>query len=282
VEKNIYPPTIRTARVPAALQIATPLLQLAVLVCYIFCFGTTAFAQFGFAEPASIVTRGQQEAKWDAILLRPHPELGNQERTVGDLIKQLRQIGLPINLHQSAIDDSCAEDELITLELPSLTLLVRLQTALEEINATLSVSRGRILIVSLSNVWDPELVGLRVYDVARYTSQPARFAKLIPRLFSENNWGYGKIRAEQLPPPNDHLITVVAPYYVQSEVARLLKNIDEKEVSTLVLKPLNADSRPVALGPDANDGSFGSKPIRLPGEELEPENHGRGGGGGVF
>ena len=258
------------------------LMMLSVLVCYVLLGSATAFAQFGFIGFEPNVQRSEREAKWQAILKQPHPEIGREEETIEDLIMALSQIGLPISLHQSAQDDACTSDDLITLGQSSLPLFVRLQSSLGEVNATISISRGAISIVSQDNAWDPSLRCSRVYDVSRCTDQPKRFAEDVFTVLSEDVWDGSEAIIQILPSPKEHLMVVNAPYYFQIEVSELIKSISQTNNAPRHLKSSVANSEPVVVESDSIVGEQLSKPVQLPDQHAASGDHDGGFGGGVF
>ena len=255
---------------------------LGVLVCYIL-FGTrAAFAQFGSIESPALMDRSEQEARWDSILHRAHPIIDDEEQTIEELLTTLTEVGLPVRLHQSAEDDACLLDDLVTLEHRSLSLYSRLQSSLEELNATISISRGAIWIVSQSNAWDPELRCSRIYDLSCCTQRPKQFAENVREILYEDVWDGYEAFVKTLPPPKENLMVVNAPYFIQVEVSELLKDINRNEKSPPHSKSPIASSTPIAV-----EGSFAtslslSMPIQLPKQNVTSNTQDRGFGGGSF
>ena len=255
---------------------------LGVLVCYILLGNAAAFAQFGSNDSQPNVERSERVARWQTILHQPHPEIGGEEETIKDLMKSLSQIGLPIFLHSSAEDDACTSDELITLGQPSLPLFVRLQSSLEELNATIAISRGAVSIVSLSNAWDPSLRCSRIHDVSRCTGQPKRFAESVFAALSEDVWDGSEAVIQILPSPKQHLMVVNAPYYFQVEVSELIKSISQTGNASRHLTSSVAKSMPIVIASELTVEHHLSMPIQLPKQQTRFGDHDRGFGGGVF
>ena len=255
---------------------------LGVLVCHILFGSSAVFAQFGNVESPALLDRSEQEARWDSILHRAQPMIDDEEQTVEDLLKALSEIGLPVRLHQSAEDDACLLEDLVTLEHRSLSLYSRLQSSLEEFNATISISRGAIWIVSQSNAWDPKLRCSRIYDLSCCTQRPKQFAENVAEILYEDVWDGYEAFVKTLPPPKENLMVVNAPYFIQVEVSELLKNINRNKKSPPYLKSPIASSTPIAVEVSSAMSLPLSMPIQLPKQSVTPDAQDRGFGGGAF
>ena len=108
----------------------------------------------GLAQAVPIDISGPRDSLADQflrveqILANEHPNLFEQPVSVDKVIHQLRRLGLPIVLDQSAIDDSLDRRELLRIPLPDEPLGARLRHSLEQHNATLTIKDGLIRIIS--------------------------------------------------------------------------------------------------------------------------------------
>jgi len=67
-------------------------------------------------------------------------------------------------LHQTAMDDSLTEEELVTIGLRGVSLAKALELLLEPFNATYAIEEGVVIIISRDNVNDPEFLRLKMFD----------------------------------------------------------------------------------------------------------------------
>ncbi len=272
-----------TERVPppcfATLLVRT--IALSVLICNIATCPSAALGQFGGVQPESMreeesstTGRIDLEQQWEDILHRQCDRIGTQAQTFESLLKTLNKIGLPMRLDQTALDDACALDDKISVRQPSLPLFTRLQVALRDFNATISMGRGSLAIVSLDCADDPENLSVRVYDISGVDSNLSTTIEMIQTLFEGESWcQQDVVRVVPFPTKKKSMIVVKAAYYRQVEIDQLLKKLRANSIPGQGL-PL---SRPVGQSQDEQ-----SQPIKLPNDDRKPKGRMSGGGGGVF
>ncbi len=225
--------------------------------------------------PASTLSPSQR--KWEAILAQPHPEIPGGTILLQDLLVQLRQIGLPVHLDQTARDDALPEDELIRLGRGNEPLGVRLRNAWVMGNGCLAMIDQRLLLISLDVASDPEYFLTASYDVSELPTDPETMVDNITSSIDPDGWditnGDGVLLTSIV---NDRTLLVLsAPYYTHVKVRNLLRGWQ-----TLSQTPINR--RTLLAG---THGNGGSTVIAIPngspyGHTRRLRRYKRGGSGG--
>lgn len=113
--------------------------------------------------PASSMSSVQK--KWQQILDKTYTGRFERVETCEELLIELRQLGLPIFLDASAVDDSLTMDDVLDFQLYNVPLFDLLQQVLGDRNATLAIRQNRLSIVSLDVIDDPSYFMHVTYDV---------------------------------------------------------------------------------------------------------------------
>lgn len=108
----------------------------------------------------------EAQRKWMQILNAPAPAITDQEIEAQELITKLRELGLPVVVDQTALDDQLSEEEALQVPFAEQPLYGRLMEALKSKNATLCLKQNHIRIISLDNSEDPEFQTVIVYEVS--------------------------------------------------------------------------------------------------------------------
>jgi len=229
-------------------------------------------------------------ARIERTLVNAHPSLFRQPMPVNEVIHQLRRLGLPIVLDQSAQDDSLDYQENLTLPLPYEPLGVRLRHALAEHNAALCITDGLLRIISLDDAGtDPRFLTTLVYDVTSLGGTPDGLINTIQITVQSESWmntgpGLGSISAIRVGRRN--LLVVTQGYLEHREVHRLLKDLhssgglDTRQSLSTYRK--RSSAKPVAV---PNTQSLDRKiamAAALPTKQPPTRKKKRVGGGGVF
>ena len=105
--------------------------------------------------------------KWEAVLDTPSFDIPEeQEIDAADLVKYLNDLGLPVVLDQSAIDDRLSRDTTINLPLRGSRLGDRLRVTLDEHNAAWAFDGNIIRIVSKDEANEAEHFMLVHYQIS--------------------------------------------------------------------------------------------------------------------
>ena len=135
----------------------------------------------------SISGSSQQIREWEQIFGRRNVALSGG-LSIKHLLHSLEQIGLPIHLDQTAIDDSCTLEDRITLGHSSLSLYQQITTGLKNLNASLALVDNQFHICSLDSVSDPEFFCLQFYDVGQFDVEPWELTNLIRNTIAPDSW----------------------------------------------------------------------------------------------
>lgn len=245
--------------------------------------------------PNSIST---EMRRWESILGRSYPAQFQGKQKAGDVLAELRRIGLPILLHQSARDDSLPHDEIIELKLPDSSLYTRLHHALEEFNACLAFSAGRILVISLDDADNPENLISITYDVSGMGISPLQMTDVIQNSIGIDSWedtGTGLGTIVYMPVRGQDMLVIGQTYEIHLAIRKLLNDFNRMTGARPVRNHRRGTLRSsVSNQNSANSGS--SSAVALPpGDGSQPSAGNRGGaqrrrslgiggsrGGGVF
>ena len=118
------------------------------------------------AQTPQLSTRNptEQALRWEAILDQSFPGKFVESMTTKTLLAQLDELGLPFELTESAEFDSLTWDEEIELRRPNASLRSRLLSALERMNATITLREDRLALISMDDMDDPRYHYTVVYD----------------------------------------------------------------------------------------------------------------------
>ena len=88
-----------------------------------------------------------------------------EETQFADVMAELEERSrLNFILHESAIDDSLTEEELVTCNVRGVPLAKALDLMLSTFNATYTIDEGIVVIISKDNRVDPEFLRLKMFD----------------------------------------------------------------------------------------------------------------------
>ncbi len=165
---------------------------------------------------------------WEIILDRTAPYQFDKTLTVGELIRELNDLGLPVLLDQSAIDDSLDEDQAIQIPLPDSSIRTRLIAALAAYNATITFRDDCIAIVSLDNETDPKFLVTITYDLTDLNVDPVSFIQAVCNTVYNDSWlengGNGTIVRTYV--RGRRLVLIAQTYTIHREIQSLLRNVD--------------------------------------------------------
>ena len=165
---------------------------------------------------------------WELILDRTAPQPFDKTLTTSELIHELNELGLPVLLDQSAIDDALDEDQKMQLPLPDSALRTRLMAALAVYNATLVFCNECYAIISLDNQSDPKFLVTVTYDVTDLNVDPASFIHAIITTVQNDSWlengGVGSIVRISI--RGRRLLLITQTYNIHREIQSLLRNVD--------------------------------------------------------
>lgn len=145
-----------------------------------------------------------------------------------DLLRVLRKIGLPVELDQSARDDSLSEDDLVGIQLQNIPLIDLLDNTLEEYNAVLAITGNRIRIVSRDVIDNPEFFMQVTYDVSRlqfgdeYTADSTIKSLIVPDNWDDTN-GDGALIFRKI--GGREYLSIAQPLSVQLQLQRYLDGL---------------------------------------------------------
>ena len=232
-----------------------------------------------------------QFLKTEKILSNSFPNLSLQPISAGKLVRQLQSLGLPVVIHQSAIDDSLDHDTILRLPLPSERLGAQLLHVLDQHNATLAIDDGLIRIISRDDAeTDPRYLTTMVYDVTTLGGSPRKLIDTIENSVESESWldtgsGLGTIQAIQVGQRN--LLVVGQTYDVHRKLHQLLSDLHLAGGIAADSSPQTVRKRSIAkpvVVPKTRTGDLAM--IRVAASSTRPcmprgKKHG-GGGGGVF
>ncbi len=214
--------------------------------------------------------------RWESILNQPFPDRFKGQRKCEDVLVELRQLGLPILLDQSAVDDSLSKDEPIELKLPRQSLGARLTQALYERQACMVFREGRILIISLDDAGDIRFLMTVTYDVSDMGLNPSQLIDVIQGTIEPDDWtntGQGLGTIEYLSVRGRDLLVISASYRIHRSIRKLFDGMDEL---TGTRKVRNYYTWPGVRGPSQTQGSA---PVVVPRGTVFPQVGNRNSGG---
>lgn len=166
---------------------------------------------------------------WETILNQVFAGRFQGERKMETVIDELRNLGLPVILDLSALDDSLVPDEIVELKLPDQTLGDRVDQALRERNACLVFRSDRILIISLDDADDSEFFMTITYDVSGMGINPESLLSVIQGSVQPDQWqdtGQGLGTIEHLMVRGKDLLVISQSYRIHKEVRALLNGFN--------------------------------------------------------
>lgn len=241
-----------------------------------------------YSVPSSL---SSQRRHWESILDRPATGLLNRIDYCEELIARLRELGLPVFLDQSAIDDSLPFDEEIEISYDGVSLRAVLTQTLGSFNATIAFREDRILIISLDIASDNEHLETIVYDVSSIVRDPTELKALSYHMrdtVSPDEWdggtGAGTVTGQMI--SGRCLISIHQNAAVHRQVQTWLSSLNkmkgrslpaemnlagDRRGSTVVSSRSQSDITQPEVGRGISGGGFGGGGIG-----------GFGGGGGIF
>lgn len=173
-----------------------------------------------------------QQQRWESILDQPATGLLKGVDECSELLWRLRELGLPVFLDQTAIDDSLPLDEKLDFQYDGTSLRSILIHALEKANATIVFRDDSISIISIENAEDEIHLETVVYDVSSIASDIDSLRNLamsMRELIQPNSWdgGTGSGVAQPLFVGGRHLISVCNTYEVHREVQKWLRSLNQ-------------------------------------------------------
>ena len=165
---------------------------------------------------------------WEILLDRTAPDQFDKTLPVRELIRELNELGLPVLLDQSAIDDSLDEDQAIQIPLLDSSIRTRLIAALAAYNATITFRDDCIAIVSLDDESDPKFLVTITYDLTDLNADPDSFIRAIRITVQNESWldngGTGTIVRTNV--RGRRLVLITQTYTIHREIQSLLRNVD--------------------------------------------------------
>ena len=164
------------------------------------------------------------QESWEAILLKPNSRIAEGPRTVSRLLRELEAIGLPVKLNYTAQDDQLSPETEIETLWPMVPLLLRLNMALEDHNAILTMRGERLDIISLDVSTDSEFFHTLTYDISRLNLTAHSLSTGIRSIVDPYEWsdtnGDNELLFENV---NGHqLMTLSAPFRTHLKIRRML------------------------------------------------------------
>lgn len=221
-----------------------------------------------------------QQKQIIALLFQRYPSKFIGVQNVEQLMSVLREIGLPVELDQSAVDDCAGLEDQIDIQLQNVPLLAMLEQSLGELNATLALTGNRLRVVSRDVVNDPEYFVHVTYDVTSLQFGDGFTAgEFVKNLIAPDHWddtnGDGALIYRKL--GNRKLVFVAQPLLIQLQLQELFDSMQRVQGSSGTI-----------AGRSPSSAYRESRVIGLP-EQFEPDFrrlrgfHGGGGfGGGGF
>ena len=167
--------------------------------------------------------------QWETILNRVWPQRFLGSRRLDNCLAELRQLGLPIVLDNSAADDAATPDQPIQLPLPDRPLWSRLQHGLKEINATVVFQHGLIRVVSLDVAGDTEFLMRVTYDVTNVgTKKASSIIDVINTSIGYDTWadsGTGEATIQAIVINGRKLLVISQLYEKHREIRELLAGL---------------------------------------------------------
>ena len=225
-------------------------------------------------------SKSRQQQHWETLLSQSSLGKFSSVQTMEDWIQELRQLGLPVFLDDSARHDSLSEDEPIEITPTSMALRDLLRLTLAEKNATLTFHRNCLKVISLDVAEDPEFLQTIVYDVsslARNLTDGWGLVTDIKSTIEPESWddtnGDGTILAQDF--GSRRLISVSQSYEIQLAVADYLNSLNKmKGPITNQLRRNPGGSQVIGNASNQLGSRFGDDRYR-----RQPHNGGGGGGG---
>lgn len=173
--------------------------------------------------PPSTLT--QRQRAWEAILRQVQPTIAAETMKAGQLIDQLRKLGLPLQLHQSAIDDSLPHDETVQLELPDQPLILRLDNTLRKHNSAIAMIGERLAIISMDVSNDPENFLILSYDISSIGFSIEQLNNVIKGTIDPDGWDdtNGDATLSFQITSRYRLLTLGAPYSTHLKFRRMME-----------------------------------------------------------
>ncbi len=199
--------------------------------------------------PFSMSSRARS---WEHFLSQPHRQI-NGPMTVKELLSMLAQIGVPVYLDQSAIDDQCDSETKIVLDELPYPLYQRLDNALSSLNAELVLFDNQFSIISRDIAGDPEYFCTLTYDVSGMDADPYELVRLITSSINPDDWddSNGDGVLEVLRTNGRRLLVISQSYPVHLRIRQLFDGI-----SRTIGVPSNSPVRPTEVpGPFSNASS---------------------------
>ena len=185
--------------------------------------------------PASILSlpssMSSRHRHWERILAKGYPSRFLGSVRCDQLIDELRRMGLPVRLDMSAQDDLVAYDTKLTLQQPYEPLYIRLQSALQEENATLTFMNNQLLIISLDVSSDPDYFLHLTYDLSGLNIETLQLLDGITESVTPDDWydTNGDAVMKPMSVNGRRLLTLAHSYAGHRQVQDYLRGL--KEVS---------------------------------------------------
>lgn len=167
--------------------------------------------------------------RWESILSQPFPDQFNGQATAEQTVADLAKLGLPIILHQTAIDDSLTHDDVLDLKLPQQPLKTRLMAALESVNATLVFRDDHISIISKDEEEDSLMFMTITYDVSGMGINPMDLVDVVQASVYADSWqdtGQGLGTIQHINVRGKDLLIISQSYVIQSAVQNLFQSMN--------------------------------------------------------
>lgn len=168
--------------------------------------------------------------EWEQLLSDRSPADLGDVKTMADFVAELRELGLPVVLTQSAREDLLTEDEQVVLEELKAPLRSLLLDQLHKYNATICFSEHTIRIISRDDVFENDFLQTKIYDITRITEGQKDLESLVDNIHESivpDSWattqGVGTMVVREF--NGRRLCTVTQTYETHRKLKRYLEAV---------------------------------------------------------
>ena len=226
-----------------------------------------------------------QQKAIEHLLSQRFPRRFDQTSTLGELIDQCRQLGLPITIDRSALEDEWEPNKSAGRIEDSLPLYDMLENTLNRSNATLALYNQHLTVISLDDVDQQYCLTQITYDVSSLVNDRESFREMIVETIDPENWSDVAGNAEiRIHVANGRTLMIVSQSYKNHrQIRELLQGLARVQGSGQLARTNSqsafTESRVIQLPIIVNRGPrILSGRVRGGGSGIG----GYGGGGGVF
>lgn len=217
----------------------------------------------------------------EARLVEPTPVYWRDEIAMGQLLDWMNSAGIPIHLHESAIDNDLNETTRVRMALHYATLQQNLQFVLDLYQCGMTIDHmGQIKIASVDYlIENPTTV---TQDITSIPADPYELVETIQEIVDPDGWeengGTGRMRLIQS--GQHRLLVVTNTYRNQVAVRHLLRSLKRMAYGTT--KPAPMPLSPTMGGSLVLGTGLDYLPWQLEYGARDPRFYGGGFGGGGF